>query len=110
MWFVPIKSREQQAALALLTRTGMAVRRVHSNGTAATAGTLSSGLIKYLLQAREWWLQLASGETAITTIATTAGINEPWVLRVVRLNFLAPQLVEEPWPARSPHGSPQNLW
>ena len=73
----------------------MAVRLVHSNGTAATAGTPSPGLIKHLLQAREWWSQLASGKTDITTIATTAGINKSWVSRVVRLNFLAPQLVEE---------------
>ena len=85
----------QLIAPVRLTRTGMAVRLVHSNGTAATAGTPSPGLVKHLLQAREWWSLLASGETDITTIATTEGINKSWVSRVVRLNFLAPQLVEE---------------
>ena len=77
-----------------LTRTGMAVRLVHSNGTAATAGTPSPGLVKHLLQAREWWSLLASGGTDITTIATTEGLNKSWVSRVVRLNFLAPEIVE----------------
>ena len=85
----------QLTAPVRLTRTGMAVRMVHRNGKAATAGTPSPGLVKHLLQAREWWSQLASGETDITTIASTKGLNKSWVSRVVRLHFLAPQLVEE---------------
>ncbi len=78
-----------------LTRTGMAVRLVHTNGTAATAGTPAPALVKHILQAREWWSRLATGETDITTIAKVEGINKSWVSRVVRLNFLAPKLVDE---------------
>jgi site-specific DNA recombinase len=85
----------QLTAPVRLTRTGMAMRLVHSNGKAATGGTPSPALIKHLLQAREWWSQLASGDTDITTIAKTEGLNKSWVSRVVRLNFLAPHLVEE---------------
>lgn len=85
----------QLTAPVRLTRTGMAVRLVHTNGTAATAGTPSSALVKHILQAREWWSRLATGETDITTIAKTEGLSKSWVSRVVRLNFLAPELVDE---------------
>ena len=77
-----------------LTRTGLAVRLVHSNGRAATAGTPDPALVKLLVQARQWWAKLATGETDIATISRTEGVNSSWVSRVVRLNFLAPQIVD----------------
>jgi site-specific DNA recombinase len=78
-----------------LTRTGRAVRLVHSSGKAATAGTTDPALVKLILQARRWWVRLASGEADITKIAETEQVNDSWVSRVIRLNFLAPQLIEE---------------
>ncbi len=44
--------------------------------------------------ARRWWARLARGETDIATLARTEEVNDSWVTRVVRLNFLAPQIVD----------------
>ncbi len=78
-----------------LTRTGIAVRLVHTDGRAATSGTPDPALVKLILQARTWWARLATGETDMSTIARTEGINDSWVSRVVRLNFLAPTLIDK---------------
>lgn len=78
-----------------LTRTGMAVRLVHTDGRAATSGTPDPALVKLILQARTWWARLATGETDMSTIARTEGINDSWVSRVVRLNFLALTLIDQ---------------
>ena len=77
-----------------LTRTGRAVRLIHSNGRAATAGTPDPALVNLLVLARRWWARLATGETDITSLARSEGVNDSWVTRVVRLNFLAPQIVD----------------
>jgi hypothetical protein len=77
-----------------LTRTGRAVRLVHSNGKAASAGTPDPGLIKLLLKAREWWSHIARGEIDISTLARQEGVNDSWMSRVIRLNFLAPAIVD----------------
>ncbi len=73
----------------------MAVRLVHTDGRAATSGTPDPALVKLILQARTWGARLATGETDMSTIARTEGINDSWVSHVVRLNFLAPALVDE---------------
>ncbi len=77
-----------------LTRTGLAVRLIHNNGRAATAGTADPALVNLLVLARRWWARLATGEIDIATLARTEGVNDSWVTRVVRLNFLAPQIVD----------------
>jgi site-specific DNA recombinase len=76
-----------------LTRTGLAVRLIHTNGRAATDGTPDPALVNLLVLARRWWERLATGETDIATLARSEGVNDSWVTRVVRLNFLAPQIV-----------------
>ena len=77
-----------------LTRTGLAVRLIHTNGRAATAGTPDPALVNLLVLARRWWARLSTGETDIATLARTEEVNDSWVTRVVRLNFLAPQIVD----------------
>ena len=49
----PANATLQLVSPVRLTRTGMAVRLVHSSGKAATAGTPDPGLVKLLLKARE---------------------------------------------------------
>ena len=77
-----------------LTRTGRAMRLIHTSGIAANAGTPDPALVRLLLQARQWWERLADGTIDIATLAREAGISRSYVSRVVRLNFLAPKLVE----------------
>ena len=77
-----------------LTRTGRAVRLVHSNGLAATAGTADPGLVALLITARRWWDRLATGEIDISTLAREEGVNDSWMSRVIRINFLSPRTIE----------------
>jgi len=77
-----------------LTRTGRAVRLVQRDGRPVTAGTPDPGLIELLRKGRGWWLKLQTGTIDIATIAREEQVNDSWVSRLVRLNFLAPALVE----------------
>ena len=82
------------ASSVRLTRTGRAIQLVQGDGRAATSGTADQALINLLLRAREWWKRLAGGETDMATISREENINASYLSRVVRLNFLAPQLVD----------------
>jgi DNA invertase Pin-like site-specific DNA recombinase len=77
-----------------LTRTGRAVRLIQRDGRASTTDTVDATLIQLLVRARSWWAQLATGETDIASLARREQLNDSWISRVVRLNFLAPSLVE----------------
>lgn len=77
-----------------LTRTGRALKLVQRDGRTITQGEPDQGLIELLTKARNWWMQLQEGRTNIATIARSEKVNDSWVSRIVRLNFLAPQLTE----------------
>ena len=77
-----------------LSKTGTALRLVQDNGRAATAGAADPSLIKLLGQARRWSMAIATGETDAATIARTEKISDSLVSRVVRLSFLAPQIID----------------
>lgn len=85
---IVLKSRVQ------LTRSGRALRLVHEDGKPAVLATADPGLVQLLVRAREWWARLSSGEADIATIAREEKINDSWISRVVRLNFLAPVIVD----------------
>ena len=57
-------------------------------------GKPDPGLIELLRKGRGWWQQLQTGTIDIATIAREEQVNDSWVSRLVRLNFLAPALVE----------------
>ncbi len=77
-----------------LTRTGRAVRLVHSNGLGATAGTPDPSLVALIVTARRWWDRLATGETDIATLSRDEGVNDSWMSRVIRINFLSPRIID----------------
>jgi site-specific DNA recombinase len=77
-----------------LARAGMAVGLIHTGGNAAAATLPDLALVKLLIKARGWWARLASGEIDITTLAAAEGANDSYVSRVVRLAFLAPDIVD----------------
>ncbi|WP_066518722.1 recombinase family protein [Sphingobium cloacae] len=77
-----------------LTRTGLALRLIQRDGRPVTQGKPDPGLIALLRKARNWWRQLQTGTIDIATIADQEKVNDSWVSRVVRLNFLAPVIVE----------------
>ncbi|MCK9542189.1 MAG: recombinase family protein, partial [Novosphingobium sp.] len=77
-----------------LTRTGRAIRLVQRDGRLVSQGKPDPGLIELLRKARNWWQQLQTGTIDIATIAEQEKVNDSWVSRIVRLNFLAPAIVE----------------
>lgn len=77
-----------------LTRTGRAVRLVHSDGKAATAGKPDPGLVSLLVTARRWYERIVTGEIDIATLAREENISDSYVSRVFRMNFLSPRIVE----------------
>jgi DNA invertase Pin-like site-specific DNA recombinase len=77
-----------------LTRTGRALRLVQNDGRTTMAGKPDPGLVELLRKGRSWWLQLQSGTIDIATIAREEEVNASWISRLVRLNFLAPPIVE----------------
>ena len=77
-----------------LTHTGRAVRLVQRDGRPVSAGTPDPGLVELLRKGRGWWDQLQTGTIDIATIAREEEVNDSWLSRIVRLNFLAPALVE----------------
>ena len=76
-----------------LTRTGTAMRLVDLGGKVALAH-VDRSLINLVVQAQRWWKRLSDGQTTIAALAREEGINNSWISRVVRLNFLAPAIVE----------------
>ena len=79
---------------ARLTRTGRSVRLVHSDGRASTERKPDATLLRLLIKARRWWAELAKGEVDIKTLAQTEGVTPSYMTRIVRLAFLAPEIVE----------------
>jgi len=76
-----------------LTRTGMAMRLVQPSGKGAAHKDADRSMIELLAKARQWWKRLSEGEVSIADISRDESINSSWVSRIVRLNFLAPELV-----------------
>ncbi|SCW76456.1 hypothetical protein SAMN02927924_02699 [Sphingobium faniae] len=77
-----------------LTRTGLALRLIQRDGRPVTQGQPDPGLIALLRKARNWWQQLQTGTINIATIAHEEKVNDSWISHIVRLNFLAPTIVE----------------
>jgi AraC-like DNA-binding protein len=66
---------------------------IEQNGAAAIAKK-DPALVRHLLQARQWWHELAKGEVDVTTLAKQEGVSPSYLTRLVRLNFLAPTVVD----------------
>jgi len=77
-----------------LTRTGRAIRLVQRDGRPMSQGRPDPGLVELLRKGHSWWQQLQTGTVDIATIARNEKVNDSWVSRLVRLNFLAPAIVE----------------
>jgi len=77
-----------------LKRTGMAMRLVQDNGTAAGMPEPQRHLAKLLQLARSWWTEMLEHSLTAAALASRRGLNKSYVSRVIRLNFLAPDIVE----------------
>lgn len=77
-----------------LTRTGLAVRLVQDNGAAAVGSAPEPSIIRLLIKARCWWIEIAQGQVDIATLARRDGVTPSYLTRAIRLNFLAPKVIE----------------
>ncbi len=84
---------EHQAHVRL-TRTGLAVRLIQDDGKRAAGSTPDPTLVRLLIRARVWWSELAKGDCTVTSIARREEVTPSYVTRIVRLVFLAPEVVE----------------
>ena len=81
-------------AAASLQRTGRKLTFVQ-DGRHAGSSEPNLELVRLLAKARDWWKRIAKGGIDIAALAREEDINPSYVSRVVRLNFLAPSLIEE---------------
>ena len=79
---------------AQLARTGRAVRLVQPGGGLAVQSDPDRTVVRLIVRAKTWWAVLAAGETDIRALARTEQVSPSYITRVVRLAFLAPEVIE----------------
>ena len=79
---------------ARLKRRGGVMRLITPSGSAA-APAVDRTLVKAIVQGRAWWQELlADNNLTLDAIGQREGITSPYVLRIVRLAFLSPQMLD----------------
>ena len=79
---------------ARLKRSGCVMRLITPGGSAA-APAIDRNLAKAIVQGRAWWQELqADNSLTLEDIARREGITAPYVVRIVRLTFLSPTLLD----------------
>ena len=79
---------------ARLKRRGGVMRLITPSGSAA-APAVDRTLVKAIVQGRGWWQELlADNSLTLDAIGQRGGITSPYVLRIVRLAFLSPQMLD----------------
>ena len=76
-----------------LSRRGQALRIVKPDGAMGAHTGYDQALINLLLMARCWWKRLEGGSVSVAQLARAEGISSAWITKVIRLQFLAPDLV-----------------
>jgi site-specific DNA recombinase len=90
--FVPLRMK----------RRGVELRLIIQNEPSSRS-KVDLVLLKTIARAHQWFDELASGEVnTITAIATREGLNYRFVGKVIRLAFLAPEIVEAIADGRQP--------
>jgi site-specific DNA recombinase len=59
-----------------LSRSGLALRLVHTDGRPAVPNSVDAGLVALLQRARTWWDRLAQGDIDIAAIAREEQVND----------------------------------
>jgi site-specific DNA recombinase len=75
-------------------RCGGAVRLVQSDGRAAATRTPDARTIRLIVKARRWWQRLVDERMTVSQLADEEAIGAAYVTRVMRLAFLAPDIVD----------------
>ena len=79
---------------ARLKRRGGVMRMITPSGSAA-APAVDRTLVKAIVQGRAWWQELQTDSSlTLEAIGQRERITSPYVLRIVRLAFLSPQMLD----------------
>lgn len=92
----PVQSPDKILELEVnvrLTKTGKAVKLISGNGQ-ALAVNIDCQVVGLLNQATEWWRMLTDDDITPAELARREGVNDSYVTRIVRLNFLAPDILQ----------------
>jgi len=84
-------------------RTGKAVRLIQKDGRSFAQQRPHLKMARHIATARGWWSELRCGDIRVADIARREGLNPSWVSRMVRLNFLAPAVVDAIFAGTLPH-------
>ena len=76
-----------------LSRTGRALRLVDDSGAMAAPANRDETLARLVLRARTWWRELERSGVTVSELASREGVTPSYLTRVVRLAFLAPDVV-----------------
>lgn len=79
---------------ARFTRTGRVVRLVQEDGSTAMSDGVDLTLVRLIMQAREWWARISDDGLEPSALAAEQGVSVSYIVRVMRLAFLAPSVVE----------------
>jgi hypothetical protein len=86
-----------------LKRRGVEAKLIIDNGDHALLSNLDPALIKAVARARIWNQRLISGKmTSLRAIAKSESVTHPYVKRLIKLAFLAPDIVETILAGRQP--------
>ena len=88
-----------------LQRSGMAMRLIVRNGPTPAAPTIDPKLVALIAKAQDWFASLASGRCrGVGEIAANHDVTTSYVMRVMPLAFLAPDIVEAIVAGKGPSG------
>ena len=79
---------------ATLRRSGRAVRLIQKGLSKSIEGEPHEHLLKLLHRARTWWQMMLDRKLTVSALAREQQVTSSYASRVVRLNFLAPRIVE----------------
>jgi len=87
---------------ARLTRSGRAIRMIQNDGRLIRS-TVDLTLVRLIMKARSWWqrLQQERGLT-VSGLAASEEVTRSYVTRILRLAFLAPDVVKSIMSSRQP--------
>ncbi|NTZ42565.1 recombinase family protein [Altererythrobacter sp. SALINAS58] len=77
-----------------LRRTGTVMRLVQADGTLAGSAEPQEHLVRLIHRARSWWTEMTSSGLTPAALAREHGVTSSYVSRLVRLNFLAPDILD----------------
>ncbi len=79
---------------ARLRSTGTVMRLVQADGTSAGSAEPQEHLLRLINRARSWWKEMTSDGLTPAALAREHGVTSSYVSRLIRLNFLAPDIVD----------------